>query len=113
MIAAYPMITIQVGFLVYSYVVAFLFFSDGISGTYIIAMLILTVTGALALASLVQTFRTDPGYLTIDILEQIKLGIGYVKTTDQSETVLDLSMELTEGTISRPASSHEAHRKLA
>ena len=90
----------------YTYIVTLLYLSPTITFGYVISIALLSVLEALACASLIQTFRNDPGYLTPEILEQMKLGLGYVKTSDDhSESVLDLSMELTEGTISKPSGS--------
>ena len=44
---------------------------------YIIHLFFITLFLGLGVASLIQTFRADPGKVTLDIIEQIKLNLKF------------------------------------
>lgn len=95
------MITLQV--LVLSYIlISALMDLPGISNAYLAPfhVSLLLVNYTLAILSLLSTFQTDPGFLTADILESVKLGIGYVETLNASMTMEEESVDVqmtTEG----------------
>jgi len=85
---AFPLLTIQ--FLVLFYFILVLVWClPPISYFYPLHLLILLALFCLTGVSLVQTFITDPGKITVDILEQIKLRLKFEMPEESVD--LDLS----------------------
>jgi hypothetical protein len=70
----WPLISLQVIMLIYFYTVLCINYPL-ISDIAPLHLSILAVLIGLAMASLIQTFRTSPGVVTRDVLEQVKLNL--------------------------------------
>jgi len=73
---ASPLLLLQVAFLAYLFLVTVLQLH---SPLYIVHILTLGTLYAMSLLALMAAARADPGYLRQEHIEQIKLGIEYVK----------------------------------
>lgn len=75
-LAASPLVIFQASFICYLFLVTVFHLH---SSFYLVHVLILATLYLLSLWALFVTARTDPGYLRQEHIEQIKLGIDYVK----------------------------------
>ena len=75
------MIFLQLVFLTYLFLTPLYYLCYTLSTlAFLFNTLFLLSTYTLTLTSLIQTFRTDPGYLSMHHIEQIKLGLSYMQT---------------------------------
>ena len=75
------MIFLQLVFLTYLFLTPLYYLSQTHSLLpLLLNSLILLSTYTLTVASLLQTFRADPGYLSMHHIEQIKLGLSYIQS---------------------------------
>ena len=71
---SFPMITAQL--LLFTYImIVILIFLPGYAALYPLHIVVILALLGLAEASLVLTFKCDPGRVTMDIVEQIKLNL--------------------------------------
>ena len=75
-LATSPLVILQAGFIGYLFMVTVLQLH---SRFYLLHILILGILYTLSLWALFITAKTDPGYLRQEHIEQIKLGIEYIK----------------------------------
>jgi len=81
LILAYPMIFLQILFLSYLFLtpIYYISYSSPLSSFLFHSSLLLSLY-SLTLLSLLRTFRTDPGFLSVAHIEQIKLGLSYMQS---------------------------------
>lgn len=81
LILAYPMIFMQIVFLSYLFLTPIYYLSMTSSLTaFLFHTTVILSLFALINISLVKTFKTDPGFLSIAHIEQIKLGLSYLQS---------------------------------
>ena len=93
-LAASPLVLFQTAFISYLFLVTLFHLH---SSFYLFHVLLLATFYSLSLWALFVTARSDPGYLKQEHIEQIKLGIDYVKGKRQQEISEEVSMETVTG----------------
>ena len=80
------------------FVIVLMIFLPDISSYFMIHIPILLLLFGLAMGALLQTFLTDPGRVTVDLIEQIKLNFK-------------LEMPHTEDSLDLDSTENDAHRE--